>query len=254
MAFEFDIDIYNWLLTEILQVEPTGDPVNDAVYLVLLPLVVLYMYSDYVITKSRFMGSYGRFKYIFMFVVGFFIIREGYYKIFASFSLPLLIIIVLLNTFSFIFGGGREAAEANEKYKVGYRSGGSGDGSGKRSFLSHVFHPFFKAYNSSTRELAYASWSKDDLEEEAERLVDKWQNLEADVKAKRSTSRSVFSVGGGSGGDSGCHEEYAEQESIEEELVPIVKVARSKGSGKIDSIITRDQQLARIINSRINRA
>lgn len=97
-----DIDIYNWLLVDILKVQPTGDPVNDSIYLVLLPMVVLYMYVDKVVGSSRFATK--KIEVIIMFIMGFFIIREGYYPMFAAFSMPLLIIVMLWHTLSFVFG------------------------------------------------------------------------------------------------------------------------------------------------------
>lgn len=101
----FDIDLYNWLLVDILQLSSnqiSGDPVNDAVYLVLLPMVVMYLFVWSTIHHSRFAGT--SVTAILMFVVGFFIVREGYYSVFAAFSLPLLIIIVLWNSVGFILG------------------------------------------------------------------------------------------------------------------------------------------------------
>ncbi|VVB60320.1 Uncharacterised protein [uncultured archaeon] len=131
MALQFDIDIYNTLLSEILKVNPTGDPVNDAVYLVLLPMVVLYMYCDYVITRSRFGGDkgQGKFKVIMMFIVGFIIVREGFYPIFAGFSLPLLIIIMVFHAGGFILRGRTE----NTSYQRG--TGGESSGSTLGSLL-----------------------------------------------------------------------------------------------------------------------
>jgi|GEM_PF-2042839 len=106
MALPFDIDIYGYLLN-ILGVTPTGDPVADAVYLVLLPMIVLYMYINKVVGGSRFTEHYlgsKKIETIIMFIIGFFIVREGYYPLFASFSMPLLIIIMLWHTLAFVFG------------------------------------------------------------------------------------------------------------------------------------------------------
>lgn len=137
MAFSFDMDIYSWLLEEVLKVSPSGDPVNDAVYLILLPMVVLYMYADFVISKSRFMGSHGKFKYIMMFVVGFVIVREGYYAFFASMSLPLLGLIMIWHAFSFIMGWGHKPDDDGKRKNVetvGFQPG-SGGGGGLSSWL-----------------------------------------------------------------------------------------------------------------------
>lgn len=115
-----DIDIYNWLLVDILKVQPTGDPVNDSIYLVLLPMVVLYMYVDKVVGSSRFATK--KIEMIIMFIMAFFIIREGYYPMFAAFSMPLLIIVMLWHTLGFVFG----------KKNKGAASGGGGGGSHTR--------------------------------------------------------------------------------------------------------------------------
>ncbi len=147
MAFSLDMDIYSWLLEEVLKVSPSGDPVNDAVYLILLPMVVLYMYADFVISKSRFMGSHGKFKYIMMFIVGFVIVREGYYAFFASMSLPLLGLIMIWHAFSFVMGWGQRGNDTQRETgeRVGWRSGGGGDSGWSGLIKSKI--PLFSAAN-----------------------------------------------------------------------------------------------------------
>lgn len=113
MALSLDIDLYNWLLEEVLKVNPTGDPVNDAVYLVLLPMVVLYMFVERTVHNSRFNNA--KVEFIIMFIIGFFIVREGYYPLFAGFALPLLIIIMLWHAGGFILGRGSEEKKKKEE-------------------------------------------------------------------------------------------------------------------------------------------
>ncbi|MBU4299975.1 hypothetical protein L6303_04965 [archaeon] len=102
MALPFDIDIYNGLLGT-LGVQPTGDPVADAVYLVLLPMVVIYLFIDQVIRRSRF-GENTKVKIIMMFITAFTIIHYKYYGLFAAFSMPLLVFVILWHTLGFVFG------------------------------------------------------------------------------------------------------------------------------------------------------
>ena len=124
MAFSLDINIYNWLLVEVLKVNPTGDPVNDAVYLVLLPMVVIYMFVNHVVGSSRF-GEAGKIgiKTIISFVIWFIIIRQGFYPIFAGFSLPLLYILMIWYAYSFIIG---EKSGGKEDKRGGFRGSGGG--------------------------------------------------------------------------------------------------------------------------------
>lgn len=130
MAFAIDmsnLDIYSAVFG-LLGVQTTGDPVNDAIYLLLLPLIVLYMYSDFVITRSRFFGQHGKFRYLLMLIVGYVIIQRGFFALFAAWSLPLLGIIMVWHAGSFIFGWG-QAKDQNSR-NVGYQPDEDSRGSG----------------------------------------------------------------------------------------------------------------------------
>lgn len=96
-----DLDLYEGVFA-LLGVETSGNPVNDAVYLLLLPMVVLYLYTSFVIGRSRF-GSMG-VRFIMMFIVGYVIIEKGFYNLFATYSIYLLGIIMVWHVFGFVLG------------------------------------------------------------------------------------------------------------------------------------------------------
>ncbi len=210
MAFSPDFDIYNWLLVEILKVQPTGDPVNDAVYLVLLQMVVLYMFVDYVAGSSRFKKP--TVKLIIMFIMGFFIVREGFYPLFAGFSLPLLIIIMLLHMLSFIAGKGKD--EGRPAAEGGIRRQ---PGSGNYGILGRLFHPLANPIEKARSDLSRATWSKGEIMEEAGRLMVRWKNLERIISTAGS---SAF------GKSNDVNDALEKQEEIEEELANLTRLKK----------------------------
>ncbi len=229
-----DIDIYNWLLVDILRLNSSqisGDPVNDAVYLVLLPMVVLYLYIDRVVHNSRF-GDKG-VEIIIMFIMGFFIVREGYYPMFAGFALPLLVIIMLWHTLAFIFG--REN---------GIEKGGGGaptthktqPGSG---ILARLFAPKLRQFGKKTREATYGTWDKDELKEEVGRMVSEWRRLESVV----SSGRSAF----GGGWTDTQQNALDRQGELEEELTSIANVGKIKD---MDALLKIEPKLRDAIAAR----
>ncbi len=218
MALSFDMDIYNWLLSEILKVNPTGDPVNDAVYLVLLPMVVLYLFVFETVGKSRFangkMGG-GKVQLIIMFIMGFFIVREGYYPLFAGFSLPLLIIIMLYHTLSFIFGR-KESEGAPNKAGGSVSQPGSG---GSSHFWNRLFHPVTNRMAEAAAGFSFATWDKAEFVKEAGILSAKWDNEDRVVTTRTSTFGSQ---------DDSVKAALSRQEEIENELARLALGARQK--------------------------
>ncbi len=236
MALQFDIDIYNTLLSEILKVNPTGDPVNDAVYLVLLPTIVLYMYSDYVITRSRFGGGSNKFKVILMFIVGFIIVREGFYPIFAGFSLPLLIIIMVFYAFGFILSGRTD--------KVSYQRGTGGESSITGGIISNLMHPFNKMGSDMGKyigDASIATWSREQIEEHVGRLISHWEEQEIIVQSNKQAHGGGWTPQGNAA--------LAEQDVLEEELARFIRA----GSKKVNiwGMIT-DERLKREVGAKLS--
>jgi len=233
-----NIDIYNWLLVDILKVQPTGDPVNDSVYLVLLPMVVLYLYIDKVIGGSRFAGK--KVEVIIAFIMGFFIIREGYYAAFASFSLPLLVIVMLWHTLSFILGhGNRDGSPTTHGIKQTQPGSGFYSDSASRGLLSRFFNPTLRKFGAKTRESAYATWGSNELKEEVGRMVSEWRRLEGVV----ASGRSAF----GGGWTDTQQNALDRQGELEEELTSIANTGKLKN---MDALLKIEPKLRDAIAAR----
>lgn len=101
----FDSDIYNTVLRDILGVRPTGDAVADSVYLLVLPLLTLYLFSEHV--SQLLHAGKTRLKWVFMAIVFFFIVQRGYYPIVADYSLFAFIILLIWGVWTFITGSGK---------------------------------------------------------------------------------------------------------------------------------------------------
>jgi len=74
-----DLDLYDWVFQFLGVTNLSGDPVRDAMYKLLLPMVVLFLFIRKVIGDSRFGGT--GTELIMSFITGFIIIYEGYFPI-----------------------------------------------------------------------------------------------------------------------------------------------------------------------------
>lgn len=131
----FDNDIYNTILRDILGVRPTGDAVADTVYLVVLPLLTLYLLSDHV--AVLFHAGKTKLKWVFMAIVFFFVIQKGYYPIVARYSLFAFIVLLAWGALTFILGRRYDDKGKPQDFKA-YGTEGSGGGSGIRGTIGNI--------------------------------------------------------------------------------------------------------------------
>lgn len=127
-------DIYNTVLRDVLGVHPTGDPVADSVYLLVLPLLTLYLFSDHV-SKLLHVG-HSKLKWVFMAIVFFFVINSGYYPVLADYAMFAFIALLIWGAWTFITGPkDKESGSAHPNDMKVYNMDVGGN---KGSFLSRV--------------------------------------------------------------------------------------------------------------------
>ncbi|MCK5333127.1 MAG: hypothetical protein KAJ24_01340 [Candidatus Aenigmarchaeota archaeon] len=98
----YNMDFYDTILRDILGVHPTGDVVADTVYLFILPVLTLFLFSHHV-SGLLSLGK-SKLQYVFMAIVFFFVIQRGYYPFVAQYSLFAFVILMIWGAWTFITG------------------------------------------------------------------------------------------------------------------------------------------------------
>ncbi|MCK5333739.1 MAG: hypothetical protein KAJ24_04460 [Candidatus Aenigmarchaeota archaeon] len=98
----YNVDFYDTILRDILGVHPTGDVVADTVYLFVLPVLTLFLFSHHV-SGLLSLGK-SKLQYVFMAIVFFFVIQRGYYPFVAQYSLFAFVILMIWGAWTFITG------------------------------------------------------------------------------------------------------------------------------------------------------
>ncbi len=98
----YNVDIYDTILRDILGVHPTGDVVADTVYLFVLPVLTLFLFSHHV-SGLLSLGK-SKLQYVFMAIVFFFVIQRGYYPFVAQYSLFAFVVLMIWGAWTFITG------------------------------------------------------------------------------------------------------------------------------------------------------
>ncbi|MBR9702285.1 hypothetical protein GOV13_05185 [Candidatus Pacearchaeota archaeon] len=87
------------LLYGVLGITPTGDPAADAVYLLYLPMLTLYIFASF--TMDTLAKGHRRLKPAFILMVYFYVIHEGLYRYFAMYSKALFVLALLIGLVPF---------------------------------------------------------------------------------------------------------------------------------------------------------
>ncbi len=132
----YNMDIYNLVLDEILGIghKMTGDVVADTVYLFVLPILTLFLFSHHIAGMMRLSKS--KLQYVFMAIIFFFVVQRGYYPLVADYSMFAFIVLMIWGAWDFITG--RKSGKSSSGNDMGtYNMGvGSSDRDNKKSFLS----------------------------------------------------------------------------------------------------------------------
>lgn len=149
----FDNDIYNTVLQDILGVRPTGDAVADAVYLLVLPLLTLYLLSDHV--AVLFHAGKTKLKWVFMAIVFFFVIQRGFYPIVAKYSLFAFIVLLAWGALTFILGRRYDEKSGKPQDFKAFGTEGSGVSSGIRGTIGNIA----TITNPGTAKTTFKEWA-----------------------------------------------------------------------------------------------
>ena len=98
----YNVDIYDTILRDILGVHPTGDVVADTVYLFVLPVLTLFLFSHHIAGMMRLDKS--KLQYVFMAIIFFFVIQSGYYPFVARYSMFAFVVLMIWGAWDFITG------------------------------------------------------------------------------------------------------------------------------------------------------
>ena len=121
----YNVDIYDTVLRDILGVHPTGDVVADTVYLFVLPVLTLFLFSHHVAGLMRLDKS--KLQYVFMAIIFFFVVQRGYYPLVADYSMFAFIVLMIWGTWDFITGrktGKSSSGNEMRTYDMGVGGGG----------------------------------------------------------------------------------------------------------------------------------
>lgn len=143
-------DIYDTVLREILGVRPTGDPVKDSVYLVVLPLLTLYLFSSHV-SSLMHLGK-TKLKWVFMAIIFFFVVDRGYYRLLTDYAMFAFIALMIWGAWTFITSpkiedeGGKGSGHGPNMGVYNMDVGGSG---GHRSYPGLIINDAVRGVKDS---------------------------------------------------------------------------------------------------------
>lgn len=167
----YNTDIYDTVLRDILGVHPTGDVVADTVYLFVLPVLTLFLFSHHV--SSLLTLGKSKLQYVFMAIVFFFVIQRGYYPFVAQYSLFAFVVLMIWGAWTFITGKKYDDA-GNPKNMKSYNMGVQNSG-GTSSTLSNFGKYTNKGYLGRRVAEAFGQEDKEiaNLKNEIRALEDK---------------------------------------------------------------------------------
>lgn len=124
----YNLDFYNFVLNEVLGVghKMTGNVVSDTVYLFILPVLTLFLFSNHVASMMQLGKS--KLQYVFMAIIFFFVIEGGFYPIIADYAMIAFVILLIWGAWDFIVG--KKKANEMRVYNMGVGGGAKGSGSG----------------------------------------------------------------------------------------------------------------------------
>lgn len=152
-------DLYTFIFA-LLGVPITGDVVRDVVYKIVIPSLFVYAFIKSVaprmFEKAKETGATLLIEAVILFII----IYEGYYPVFASWSLPLFMLMIIYNTFRWLssskFDSGAPRKEQGFLGRV-FERGTSKMGSDAKDAL-------LKAANAQSKEVRALESNKNELE------------------------------------------------------------------------------------------
>ena len=128
----YNTDIYDTVLRDILGVHPTGDVVADTVYLFILPVLTLFLFSHHIAGMMRLDKS--KLQYVFMAIIFFFVVQRGYYPLVADYSMFAFIVLLIWGAWDFITGD-KKSGKGSSGNNMGTYNMGVGSG---RSTMGNI--------------------------------------------------------------------------------------------------------------------